>query len=161
MLYPDASSFNYILGYLNSPIPAKVLMSLNPTLSVLISDILHLPYVSAKGNTIEINALVDECITLAQDDYDQNESSWGFQQHPLLQYAYWTPQRIHEEQQSGYLVMNTLQQAYETWAKAEDRFNQLKANEEKLNRIFIDIYGLQDELSPDVDDKDMTVRRRI
>lgn len=160
MLYPDASSFNYILGYLNSPIPAKVLKSLNPTLSVLISDILHLPYVSAKGNTIEINALVDECITLAQDDYDQNESSWGFQQHPLLQYAYWTPQRIHEEQQSGYLVMNTLQQAYETWAKAaEDRFNQLKANEEKLNRIFIDIYGLQDELSPDVDDKDMTVRK--
>ena len=56
--------------------------------------------------------------------------------------------------------MNTLQQAYETWAKAaEDRFNQLKANEEKLNRIFIDIYGLQDELSPDVDDKDMTVRK--
>ena len=49
---------------------------------------------------------------------------------------------------------------YNEWAnKCNDRFNQLKANEEELNRIFIDIYGLQDELTPEVEDKDVTVRK--
>ena len=49
---------------------------------------------------------------------------------------------------------------YKEWeAEAEARFNQLKANEEELNRIFIDIYGLQDELTPDVEDRDVTVRK--
>lgn len=49
---------------------------------------------------------------------------------------------------------------YKEWeAECEARFNQLKANEEELNRIFIEIYGLQDELTPDVEDRDVTVRK--
>ena len=49
---------------------------------------------------------------------------------------------------------------FKIWeAECDDRFNRLKANEEELNRIFIEIYGLQDELSPEVEDKDVTVRR--
>ena len=49
---------------------------------------------------------------------------------------------------------------YKEWeAECEARFNQLKANEEELNRIFIEIYGLQDELTPEVEDKDVTVRK--
>lgn len=49
---------------------------------------------------------------------------------------------------------------FKQWeAECDDRFNRLKANEEELNRIFIEIYGLQDELSPEVEDKDVTVRR--
>ena len=49
---------------------------------------------------------------------------------------------------------------YKEWEReCEDRFNKLKANEEELNRIFIDIYGLQDELKPEVEDKDVTVRK--
>ena len=49
---------------------------------------------------------------------------------------------------------------FSAWqAECDARFNQLKANEEELNRIFIDIYGLQDELTPEVADKDITVRK--
>ena len=49
---------------------------------------------------------------------------------------------------------------YKAWEEeCERRFNQLKANEEELNRIFIEIYGLQDELTPEVEDKDVTVRK--
>ena len=49
---------------------------------------------------------------------------------------------------------------FNQWSsECDDRFNRLKANEEELNRIFIEIYGLQDEMSPEVDDKDVTVRR--
>ena len=55
--------------------------------------------------------------------------------------------------------MNTLQGAFEHWKQeCTDRFNQLKTSEEELNRIFIEIYGLQDELTPEVEDKDVTVR---
>ena len=53
-----------------------------------------------------------------------------------------------------------LAECYDIWAgECEERFEKLKANEEELNRIFIDIYGLQDELTPEVEDKDVTVRR--
>ena len=56
----------------------------------------------------------------------------------------------------GFLISDK----YNEWEKeCEDRFNQLKENEEELNRIFIDIYGLQDELTPEVEDKDVTVRK--
>ena len=49
---------------------------------------------------------------------------------------------------------------FEEWQKeCDERFNTLKANEEELNRIFIEIYGLQDELTPEVEEKDVTVRR--
>lgn len=56
--------------------------------------------------------------------------------------------------------INTVSAAFKSWSKkCNERFNQLKANEEELNRIFIDIYGLQDELTPEVEDKDVTVRQ--
>ena len=56
----------------------------------------------------------------------------------------------------GYLIADQ----YKAWSQeCENRFNQLKANEEELNRIFINIYGLQDELTPEVEDKDVTVRK--
>ncbi len=149
-----------ILGYLNSPIPAKVLKSLNPTLSVLTSDILHLPFVPIMGDHIETIADVKSCIQLSREDADSYETSWDFQIHPLLQYAALTPQRIAREEKNGYLPMNGIADAYRHWEQAcDDRFYQLKANEEELNRIFIDIYGLQDELTPEVEEKDVTVRK--
>ena len=53
-----------------------------------------------------------------------------------------------------------IKEKYSAWKQeCEDRFWQLKKNEEELNRIFIDIYGLQDGLTPDVADKDVTVHR--
>ena len=56
--------------------------------------------------------------------------------------------------------MSTIAESFEQWKdECEDRFNQLKGNEEELNRIFIDIYGLQDELTPEVEGKDITVRK--
>ena len=107
-----------------------------------------------------IERLVKENIDGARDSWDLFETSWDFQRHPLLYYAAFTPAEIAAEQANGYLPLNTLADAYRHWKQASnDRFNQLKANEEELNRIFIDIYGLQDELIPEVEDKDVTVRK--
>ena len=91
---------------------------------------------------------------------DSFETSWDFKRHPMLQHATFTPQQIQQEEANGYLPTNTLEQTYRRWqAECAARFTQLKANEEELNRIFIDLYGLQDELTPDVAEKDVTVYR--
>ena len=87
-------------------------------------------------------AKVVTSIDIVKKDWDSFETSWDFQHHPLLR------------------NVPTIAEAFIQWqAECDDRFNQLKANEEELNRIFIDIYGLQDELTPEVEDKDVTVRK--
>ena len=79
---------------------------------------------------------------LSKQDRSSFETSWDFQHHPLIR------------------KVPTIAEAFDQWqSECEDRFKQLKANEEELNRIFIDIYGLQDELTPEVEDKDVTVRK--
>ncbi|MDQ9748291.1 hypothetical protein RFY98_17360, partial [Acinetobacter baumannii] len=85
----------------------------------------------------------EKCINLSKQDWDSFETSWDFAVHPLV--------KNHT---------STASEAYDLWkAECEERFTKLKANEEELNRIFIDIYGLQEELTPEVDDKDVTVYR--
>jgi hypothetical protein len=89
-----------------------------------------------------ITQKVEALINLSRADWDAFETSWDFKCHPLL------------------CGERTVAKAFNKWeCEAEKRFDMLKANEEELNRIFIDIYGLQSELSPDVEDKDITVHR--
>ena len=129
-----------LLALLNSKIGSYVLPLLNPTINVVPEDIRSIPikmeFLASASDYTEIN-----CV-LAKEDWDAFETSWDFQHHPLLR------------------KVLTIAEAFDQWqAECDDRFNQLKANEEELNRIFIDIYGLQDELTPDVEDKDVTVRK--
>jgi len=96
--------------------------------------------------------IVNNAICISKIDWDSYETSWDFEYHPLVKNdtykTYDTTEPI------------TIVEHYKVWSsECEQRFNQLKANEEELNRIFIDIYGLQDELTPDVADKDITVHR--
>src|SRR5690606_5767759 len=89
--------------------------------------------------------LVVQNISLSKTDWDSFETSWDFQEHPLLTYRQGA---------------STLEEAFANWSNhAETQFKQLKANEEELNRIFIDLYGLQDELTPEVAEEEVTVRR--
>lgn len=84
-------------------------------------------------------------ISLSKQDWDAFETSWNFQKSPLL---------IASNKAAS------LEASFNNWAKeAEERFNQLKSNEEELNKIFIDLYGLQDELTPEEEDKDVSVRK--
>ena len=86
-------------------------------------------------------------IDISKYDWDSFETSWDFEKHPLLKYL------DNSED-------NKISSAFYKWEEeCENNFNQLKSNEEELNRIFIDIYGLQDELTPDVEDKDVTIRK--
>lgn len=132
--------YNFTLGLLNSKVYVNIAEMLNPTLNYQVKDVRSMPLILEQ--TDRINRLVDSTIKDSKSDWDSFEISWGFQKHPL----------IHSTR--------SIKEAFSQWQKeCEDRFNQLKANEEELNRIFIDIYGLQDELTPDEEDKDVTVRK--
>lgn len=130
----------YVLALLNSKASEALLNVMNPTLATNVGDILGIPFLKEDTNNVE--RIAEHSIALSKDDWDSFETSWDFQRHPLLR------------------KVPTIAEAFDQWqAECDDRFNQLKANEEELNRIFIDIYGLQDELSPEVEDKDVTVRK--
>lgn len=142
-IYSSEDDLYYLLGLLNTPITDVVVNLSNPTINLLTTDICKIPYIRDHKVSDEVNSLVIDNIQRCKDDWDSFETSWDFSEHPLI--------KNH---------VFTVSEAYSLWSKECDhRFNQLKANEEELNRIFIDIYGLQDELDPYVEDKDVTVRK--
>lgn len=135
--------FNFYLGLMNSVTTQYFLNIINPTLNYGAGSIANIPIIFHEGKKILVNNIVCNSIEISKADWDSFETSWDFTVHPLV--------KNH---------VSTISEAYSLWDKeCNDRFNQLKTNEEELNRIFIDIYGLQDELDPYVEDKDITVRK--
>ena len=133
-------SLIYLLGILNSKSCNYISKMLSPTLGVSPEDILNIPIV-VRDESI-VSSVVKNTLAISRIDWDAFETSWDFQHHPFRR------------------KVSTIAEAFEQWqVECDDRFNQLKANEEELNRIFIDLYGLQDELTPEVEDKDVTVRK--
>lgn len=142
-VFSNSLDLNMLLGFCNSIVSKYYLSFLAPTINIMIGNVLSLPYDRLIQNDCDAEPQVKKCISLSKEDWDSFETSWDFTVHPLV--------KNH---------VNTISEAYSLWDKeCEERFNQLKANEEELNRIFIDIYGLQDELTPEVEDKDVTVRK--
>lgn len=140
-IYTESKRLKYIIGFLNSKLCKLYLGLFNESLNYNQGDIAKLPVLVLNENNIIENT--EKAIGVSKKDWDSYEISWDFKKHPLLCYD-----------------ADTVASAFEVWSKeCDNRFNQLKANEEELNRIFIDIYGLQDELTPDVEDKDVTVRK--
>lgn len=146
----------YIFAFLNSCVAQFYLKLLNPTLNFLVGDILATPLIINKNNENEINEMVMRNITICKNNCDVFETSWEFKQHPFLNREF-NPMFLDLE--NG-LPNKTIESSYEIWKYfSEQQFYMLKFNEEELNRIFIEIYGLQDELTPEVEDKDVTIRK--
>ena len=142
MFANDESMLNYYAGILTSKVATAILQIINPTITFQVGDIGEVPIIVKKELCPQVDALVEEAKKLSRFEWDSYEISWDFKKHPLLR------------------NVSTLSEAFTQWqTECDDRFNRLKANEEELNRIFIDIYGLQDELTPEVEDKDVTVRK--
>jgi len=145
------SHMNYLLALLNSKLAQYYLDISNATINYQPGDIARVPVIFK--NTQHIEDYAKNSIELAKDDWDSFETSWDFMCHPLVQLCYGT------DAEGGHEIAY-IGDAYNEWQfDCKQRFNQLKANEEELNRIFIDIYGLQDELTPEVEDRDITVHR--
>ena len=142
-LFTENKALNYIFGLLNSKVSLYILKMLAPTINFEAGHIDKIPTIISAHFLTLVDNLVKNCIDISAQNWDIFEMSWDFKAHPLV--------KNH---------VSTISEAYNLWnSECESRFNTLKSNEEELNRIFIDIYGLQDELDPYVEDKDVTVRK--
>lgn len=139
-MFLDNGEVKYVTGLLCSRLGTFFMSIQNPTLNFQVGNLKNVPLIVKQQD--DVDNIVNKCISMSKQDWDSFENSWDFQHHPLLR------------------KVPTITKAFDQWqAECDERFNQLKANEEELNRIFIDIYGLQDELTPEVEDKDVTVRK--
>jgi hypothetical protein len=137
--FKDESILECVLAFLNSKIPEELFKIFNPTFSLQTENILEIP-LSRKIIEIKDNPIFLDQINLCKKDWDSREISFDFEKSPMVN------------------DNRTLKEAYHEWQSdfTKDFYN-LHKNEEELNSIFIDIYGLKDELSPDVALKDISI----
>ena len=156
ILFNDETIIDYILGFLNSKVSQALLRIINPTMNNNIKDILNMPFINNAIFSPCVECLVQHNIRISKQDWDSFETSWDFVTHPFITYRSGAGFADIQMNKWQYRIAD----AYHTWeSNATAQFDLLKKNEEELNRIFIDIYGLQDELTPEVEDKDVTVRK--
>lgn len=151
-----------LLGYMNTNVFQLFCSLICQGMHYSTGQIPKVPYIEIiEDNVNIIKKYVEHNVKESKEDWDSFETSWDFRCHPLIpniRGAWDTeemkidtdnlPQRLY------------IEACFDTWQElCDNRFAQLKANEEDLNRIFIDIYGLQNELTPEVEDKDVTVRK--
>lgn len=149
MLFSNQYLF-YILGLMNSKVLIKLARIFSQGLSIGSGHIANVPFVYMEN--IKIDTLVRMNISFSKQDWDSHETSWDFEENPLLSYI---NKEIAEGETEKSYKIESLYNLYTTdW---EERFMQLHANEEELNRQFIEIYGLQDELTPDVPLDEVTI----
>lgn len=155
----DELNLYYCQAIINSVVGLSYLSFLSPTMDFKVGDIIQIPFISAQQDNV-VN-IVKKCINLSASDWNSFETSWDFIRHPLVPSAYEkNAQEATRFAESRMEKFGKISWHFDRWQeKCEERFNTLKTNEEELNRIFIDIYGLQDELSPEEEDKDVTVRK--
>lgn len=137
VIFGDKVNVYFVLALLNSKYTSIILNTINPTINTTSGGVLDIPLLPKKIN----EEIVQDNIYISKADWDSRETSWDFEQNPLL------------AQQQHSLAL-----AYQRWQeKVSQDFFQLHSNEEELNRIFIDIYGLHEELTPEVALKDITI----
>ena len=150
----------YILAFVNTVVFHYLMNVLSQTLNFEVGQIGQQPIIVEEKSRSRIETITSENVKLSKLDWDSYETSWDFKGHPLVLGR--LPEPVWGDVPDRVAFQNTsISYTYQMyWKKTcEYRFEKLKANEEELNRIFIDIYGLQDELTPDVADKDVTVHR--
>jgi len=141
-VFANRETLYYLLALLNTKYTNEIIKLINPTLNFVPGAVSSVPVKKDEKNKGKIIEIAEGNVQLSEQDWDSFETSWDFKKHPLLR------------------NVSTISEAFTEWqTECNDRFYQLKANEEELNRIYIDIYGLQDELTPEVADKDVTVHR--
>lgn len=164
------STSKNLLGFLNTKIPNEILNALSPTMSFNVGDVGLLPYIERENK--DVDKTVEQNILISKSDWDAHETSWDFQRNELLSidadtYMENIDYKIekHFEETGEHICLSpaapqlgSLEWRMEQYkTKWERKFMQLHKNEEELNRQFIDIYGLQDELTPDVPLNEITI----
>lgn len=140
-VFAPPEKFFYILGLLNTPIVQTVLNAINPTFNYQTGNISEIPVIFKENSQIDF--LVKENIKLSKEEWDSFEKSWNFKCHPFFMFK-----------------TSLIEESFEKWDElTQKRFSKLKSNEERLNEIFIKIYGLEDELTLEVSDSEVSIRK--
>lgn len=152
------------IGLLNSVVGTEYLKIFSPTVDFKVGDVIQLPYLPGEEDNI-LNH-VEECIRLSREDWNESESSWDFVEHPLVRISrsLWDATAVGAAMRYYYgkqpTVSCPLELCFMLWqGECNERFKKLKESEEEINRLFIEVYGLQNDLTPEVADGDITVRR--
>ena len=151
-IYGDDNKLKYILGLMNSIVAEKFMSYIAPALKFEVGEISNMPVIMKEIDNI--GEIVNHNIYTSKRDWDSFETSWDFKNHPLIRWK--APKSDYADTEYKYNIESSYEE-YRSNANAE--FEVLKQNEEELNKIFIDIYGLQDELTPGESDKDVTIHK--
>jgi len=162
ILQKDKEKTFPILALLNSCVSGEFLKFLSPTINFQLQDICTIPVMKDIVDNKTIIELSKRCVELAKNEWNDYEISYEFQSHPLVPMSFERIEQLNAgmNSENRKKAVTLLSERYNRWEKeCEARFLELKRNEEDLNRIFIDIYGLQDELRSNIEDKDVSVRK--
>ena len=153
-------TYNYIMGLLNCKISPILLNLFNPTINLLTTDICNLPSVNEYDDNVE--AIVSDNVSISRYDWDSHETSWDFKTNELYRLALGlTYDQVESSLMTGAGLNLSLQEVVSKYTQFwHEKFMQLHSNEEELNRKFIDIYGLQGELTPDVPLDEITILQK-
>ncbi|WP_026701734.1 BREX-1 system adenine-specific DNA-methyltransferase PglX [Salibacterium aidingense] len=147
-LHPEDTLSSYLLGLLNSVCVNEIMNLYNPTLNYQVQDVKDIPLLIDSKKNVE--NLVEENVQISKNDWDSNETSWNFKKHPFLNNNL-ANKKMEQSQLISDIFLEWEQETY-------NNFYTLKKNEEKLNSIFIEMYGLEGELTSGVDENDVTIR---
>ena len=152
MFFTNVKTKICTIALLNSKIVYSILKILSPGIGIESGYLRIIPYKSEISNIASIYEICNNCINISKLDWDSHETSWDFEANPLVVFRNETVACGNLD--SSFKLSAFVEQFETIW---EERFNQLHQNEEELNRQFIDIYGLQDELSPEVPKNEITI----
>lgn len=153
-----SNNIKYLVGLLNTNLVQEIMHIQNPTLNFQPGNVAKIPIIIKDEKNI--SEIVVENIDISKIDWDSFETSYDFKKHPLIYESVMDLRQIEKEQANGFQVCNNLEEAYTHWTRScNERFERLKENEEKLNEAFVDMYGLNTEVSTKVEDKDITIHK--
>jgi hypothetical protein len=138
----NPNCFMYVFALLNSELATKLLKIISPTMNFEVGHIINIPIVVQNSSENNFDKCIYQCIDISREEWDSRETSWDFKTNELLRHQ----------------TSSKLEDAYDSYCNYwRDKYFQLHKNEEELNRLFIDIYDLEDELTPDVPLEDITI----
>lgn len=165
-IFADRETQLYILALMNSNIKYPLLEELYPTINYEMGQVASTPLIINRNQKSNVTILSEQNINLSKADWDSFETSWDFDKHPFVKYfriLMDSDDVVADKSDHNRLdseMKCPVELCYQLWNKeSNERFNKLKSNEIELNRIFIDTYELNNELSDSVEDKDISVRK--
>lgn len=154
--------FGYVAGLMSSSTYRYYMSIMNPTLNYPPGYLEAVPYIDAPEEVGIINNLVDGSICISKADWDSFEASWDFEWHPLAPSSQERAKQLTcgTSSDARSATVSLISERFARWSdECDERFNQLKANEEELNRIFARIYGMEGEVPIEVPEDKVSVRR--